>query len=70
MPLHVDIRVNDQHLASLTIGRTEEFKGQHHEHEYMVVRNQDFTSMARFTHTYSDGAEVCVERALQALRSA
>lgn len=69
MPLHVEIRINDDVLHTLTIGRLEPFKGRDVEHEYMVVRDQEFTTVSTFKHLYSDGAELCVERALQALRS-
>lgn len=69
MPLHVTISLNDDRLHDLMIGRTEEFKTAHTEHEYMVIRDSDFSTSATFKHRYSDGALLCVERALQALRS-
>lgn len=68
MPIHIEVAINDERLHKLTIGRTEEFKGRHHDHEYIVVVDNDFSRMARFTHNYADGALVCVEKALVALR--
>lgn len=69
MPLHVSIRVNDDHLHDLVIGRTENFKGADKEHAYIVMRDEDTSTIQTFKHLYSDGPLVCVERALQALGS-
>lgn len=74
MPLHVDIRVNDSLLNTLHIGR---FTGTSHpasHNLYLVVdgdkpNNLDDWVMhgTEFKHTYGDGANVCVLKALQAL---
>lgn len=68
MPLHVTIAINDRQIETLTIGRIDEFKGRDRWHEYTVVVDGDEEEQnAQFTHLYSQGARVCVLRALDAL---
>jgi hypothetical protein len=65
MPLHVEIRINSQIIETLHIGRLEGFRGRDQKHQYVV--NSPEGTVAVFEHLYSDGARVCVERALAAL---
>lgn len=65
MPLYIDIRINQKPLDSLVIGRLEDFKGHDRAHRYRVTSSAGGSAL--FDHVYSDGARVCVQRALNAL---
>ena len=69
MPLHVEIKINERALQTVTIGRMEEFKGEDYWHTYMVTTTNDRGDVERatFNHLYRNGAEECVRRALEAL---
>lgn len=79
MPLSVEIKLNGRQIQTLWIGRLDDFKGEDEQHEYMCgwgsaeleawnLARPDL--LPRFHHTYSDGAAVCVRKALQAMESA
>lgn len=75
MPLHIDIRVNERLINQLHIGRVDELYSNTQTSEYLVVEGimkprevkygDDGVS---FTHKYDEGAEVCVMKAVAALR--
>lgn len=67
MPLNISIAINDKPLERLTIGRMEPFKGKDRWHEYMVVVDEEPEGYATFSHLYSDGAQTCLRKALDAL---
>lgn len=74
MPIHIDIRINDEHIRSVHIGREEDLLGKNEEHKYRITAGTIRTradwwdpDSAEFTHKYSDGAEVCVAKGLLAL---
>jgi hypothetical protein len=74
MPIHVDIRINDKHIRTVHIGREDDFLGTEGEHTYRITENTINTradwwdpDSVQFTHTYSDGAEICVAKGLEAL---
>ena len=77
MPLHVDIRVNEKLIDQLHIGRIDALYSNTQVSEYVVVRGvhephavpYDAEGIS-FTHKYDEGALVCVQKALQASRSA
>lgn len=74
MPIHVDIAINERLITRVHIARMEDLRGEDHEHIYSVVQSEqppyaiDYAKGALFTHYYNEGAEVCVEKALVALR--
>ena len=74
MPLHVEIKVNNTLINTLHIGR---FKGGARPDDintYLVVEGErpqeasDWFEGAEYEHRYGDGAEVCVMKAIQALK--
>lgn len=75
MPLHIDIKVNEQLIDQLHIGRLDQLYSNEQVSQYLVVRGiypphavpyqQEGVS---FMHKYDDGALVCVEKAIAALR--
>lgn len=74
MPLHVDIRVNETLINQIHIGRVR--GGTHPDdiNEYMVLDGPRPTRLedwhidgVSFTHRYGDGADKCVQRAMEAL---
>ena len=67
MPLKIAIAVNDQPLESITISRMEDFKGTNRWHEYMVQVETEPEGYAFFSHLYSEGAQTCLRKALDAL---
>jgi hypothetical protein len=67
MPLNVSIAINGRPLESITIGRIELFKGKNRWHEYIVQVDGEPEAYATFSHLYSDGAQTCVRKALDAL---
>lgn len=73
MPVHVDIRVNDDTPIRLHIGRVDPLRPDRTEYEYLVVEAYEPDRMVpwgegvRFEHTYDDGLLVCVQKALEAL---
>lgn len=68
MPLHVEVAINQHRLASLRIARQEHFTGPEKTYPYVVTMEDGRT--ATFEHLYRDGALVCIQRAIEALRLA
>lgn len=73
MPLNVDIRINTSLIGRLRISRMEPLEeGQDH-YMYLATYSERETGRlfeADFVHNRSEGPEVCVEKALAALREA
>jgi len=73
MPLNVDIRINTSLIGRLRVNRLEPLEeGQDH-YMYLATYAERETGRffeAEFVHNRSEGAEVCVEKALTALREA
>lgn len=74
MPLHVDIRVNANLISRIHIGRIEGGINPDDINTYRAVLGEQplryddwFESGVEFTHRYGDGAEVCVQKAIEAL---
>lgn len=74
MPLKVTIELAgyygvDRKISELWIARQEELKDRNQgEHLYEVsAKLHPWDTLTRFSHEYSDGAEVCVRKALEAL---
>lgn len=73
MPLHVDIRLNDQVIEQIHIGRVEPLKVEQSTYTYRVVRGEyldrsvPWETGTLFTHEYDEGAASCVRKALEAL---
>lgn len=73
MPIHVDIRINDEHIKTIHIGRDDAYMGSDEIHSYIVTDRTVTTrsdwydiDAKRFKHKYSDGLDVCVQKALEA----
>jgi len=73
MPLHVEIRINQELIDTIHIGRMDELKGRDQNHRYLVTNKTtksmvDWTdpNAVEFEHNYSDGAHICVSKALEA----
>lgn len=76
MPLKVSIELvglygTDRKISEIFIGREEDLKSRGAgRHKYSVSPQLDpWERLATFRHEYSDGAEVCVRKALQALEA-
>lgn len=76
MPLKVTIELvglygTDRKISEIFIGREEDLKSRGSgRHKYSVSPQLDpWERLASFRHEYSDGAEVCVRKALQALEA-
>lgn len=76
MPLKVTIELAgyygvDRKISELWIARQEDLKDRNQgEHVYEVSeRIHPWETLTRFSHEYSDGAEVCVRKALEALEA-
>lgn len=74
MPLHIDIRVNDTLINTLHIARVRGGTDPDDMNDYLVVegyrptRYEDWLiDSMPFKHRYGDGAEKCVQRAMEAL---
>jgi hypothetical protein len=74
MPLHVDIRVNANLISRIHIGRISGGTSPDDINTYRAVLGEEpkryedwFESGTEFTHRYGDGAEVCVQKAIEAL---
>lgn len=74
MPLHVEIKVNEKNINSIHIGRMSGGTNHSSVNTYMVVMGEkptkydDWMKGVKFTHTYGDGAEICVMKAIQAVK--
>lgn len=74
MPLHVDIRINEDIINTIHIGRMSGGTKPNDLNTYLVVEgkrpetvNDWYDTGEEFVHRYGDGAEVCVALALKAL---
>ena len=74
MPIHIDIRVNDELIKQVHIGRDEIFGATDKTHRYMVTDQVHMTradfygkDAKTFMHKYDDGLEICVRKGLEAL---
>jgi hypothetical protein len=74
MPIHVDIRINDNLINQFHIGRMRGGTNPDDINEYMIVDGPKPTRLedwhidgASFKHRYGDGAEACVIRGIEAL---
>ena len=74
MPIHVDIRINDENVRTVHIGREQDLVGKDEVHQYRITTGTVSTradwwdpDSVTFEHKYSDGVEVCVARGLEAL---
>lgn len=76
MPLHVRMSINNQIIDRIHIARMEALGDHEAYYKYSVVNTDlphefiNYDEGVEFTHRYSDGAQVCVEKALRALREA
>jgi hypothetical protein len=74
MPLHVTIKVNDDLITDVHIGRIEGGANPKDINKYVVVAGEEPLHIdtwlelgKQFDHRYGDGALVCVAKALEAL---
>lgn len=75
MPLHIDIRLNQQLLGTVHIGRVEGDEQPNTVNTYRAVETRpgdydiDFfgADSVEFTHRYGDGALICAQKAIEAL---
>jgi hypothetical protein len=75
MPIHVDIKINDKLINTIHIGRLRGGTHPDNVNTYLVVEGKNPETPAEwyagveYTHRYGDGAEVCVMKALKALKT-
>lgn len=76
MPLHVTIKVNQETVETLHIGRIEGGVGTDDINTYLAVLGEEPLRLddwqkrgTEYTHRYGDGALVCVKKALEAILS-
>ena len=74
MPLHVDIKVNNQLINQLHIGRISGGTDPDDINDYLIVdgdrpiRLEDWhINGTPFRHRYGDGAEICIMKGMEAL---
>lgn len=74
MPIYVQVKVNDDLIHNLAIGRMTKSGSQPDSiNEYAVVlkdgipTNDEWDKGTRFLHRYGDGVDMCVQRALAAI---
>jgi hypothetical protein len=75
MPLHIDIRLDERIISTLHIQRVEERISKHGTNSYLILEGDEplryedwLIDGIPFTHRYSDGAEICVMKGIQAMR--
>ncbi len=74
MPIHVDIRINERLLNTLHIGRLSGGTRPDAVNSYAVLEgsepqsNAEWMAGAKFEHRFGDGAEICVMKAIEAIR--
>jgi len=75
MPIHVDIKINNKLINSLHIGRLRGGTNWDDTNDYLVIEGDTPVSFSDweavgvpFQHRYGDGAEVCVMKAIKALK--
>lgn len=67
MPLNVTLAINDKPIQRIVISRLAKLKAKDAWYPYRVQSEAVVRETAFFNHRYSDGAEECVRRALDAL---
>lgn len=74
MPVHVEIRINHQLINQLHIGRVRGGTDPDDINDYLVVDGYQPSRLEEwhidgipFQHRYGDGANVCVQKAMEAL---
>ena len=74
MPIHIDIRVNEQKTTQIHIGRLEGFRGDDVEYTYYAVEGEYEDWMVPYTrlgvpfkHRYGDGLLTCIAKGLEAI---
>lgn len=74
MPIHVSIRINDDLINTVHIGRLSGGINPDSINEYVAVSGERplfkddwIENGTQFEHRYGDGAEVCVRKGLEAL---
>lgn len=85
MPLHIPVFVNDREIGAIHIGRLDNRNLENVESTYVVTVKEypqiqfegktrkwtpNWDSDVEFTHTYADGALVCLRKAIEALEKA
>ena len=65
MPLNISLDINGQVLNEYRISRLEKLKGGDAWHNYLIT--DGYGNQAEFNHQYSQGAEECLRRGLEAL---
>lgn len=65
MPLNISLDINGQVIQELRISRLKKLKAKSAWYPYLVQSSTG--ESANFNHQYSQGAEECVRRALEAL---
>jgi len=75
MPIHVDIRINETLINTIHIGRIRGNPGEDSINTYMAVEGDRpqtleewFEFGVEYEHRYGDGAEICVMKAIEALK--
>lgn len=75
MPLHIDIRINEHLISQVHIGRISGGTRPDDINTYRAVfgerpsKVEHWMAGAEYTHRYGDGAEICVQKAFNALFS-
>ena len=75
MPIHVDIKINENLINKIHIGRLRGGTRADDVNTYLVVEGKNPETPAEwyagieYTHRYGDGAQVCVMKALEALQA-
>lgn len=77
MPLSATVKINGRPLETVWIARTEPLVGMDEEHQYVVAlgnlppwenaAGEGLKGLPTFRHRYSDGALVCVQKAIARL---
>lgn len=75
MPLHVDIKLNEHTIQRIHVGRMSGGTNPDSVNTYMAVTGEpptkydDWMKGVQFNHTYGDGAEICVMKAIHAIKN-
>jgi hypothetical protein len=67
LPLNVTLAINEKPIQHIRISRLETLRSKGRLYPYRVESEGLIREVAFFTHRYSDGAEICLSRALEAL---
>jgi len=75
MPLHVEIKINEKTLNTIHIGRLSGNTHPDNINTYAAVEGitpetkPEWLKGVKFEHRYGDGAEICVIKAIEALKT-